>query len=440
MDWTRTQVLSFAPDSGTATRGEAIATTLKWPVLERNTRAIWGECKGSGAKNYKTGVDLQRLAFKCSCPSRKFPCKHSIALMLIFVSESTAFSTKEKNPVWLEEWLLGRDQKEAQTKTLASATETQQKSEALKEKNWQTRLRLMDKGIIDVDIWLLDLIRQGLAQTQGQDYAFWNGMATRMVDAKLGGLAKRIKALQLIQGTTADWPTRMLSELSEIYLLSTGFKQREDLPDGLKKELFSVAGVNIKKEILLSQKGLMDTWTVVGQIEGVEENLNFRRTWLKGSKTKRYALLLDFSFGDAGYTKHWKVASIFTGEIVFYPSSFPLRAVVKSIDLKEESLDDLQGEKHIEIFMDTYAEALSLNPWISNFPCCLEAVIPAIQNDDLYLVDQQKNKIVVNKNNATWKLMSISGGYPITVFGEWSGERLIVLSATVGMRFVDLNS
>ena len=43
-----------------------------------------GECKGSGKSNYVVSADFveeDKPVFRCSCPSRQFPCKHSLGLM-----------------------------------------------------------------------------------------------------------------------------------------------------------------------------------------------------------------------------------------------------------------------------------------------------------------------------------------------------------------------
>ena len=43
-----------------------------------------GECSGSGKTNYITSADFveeDHPVFRCSCPSRQFPCKHSLGLL-----------------------------------------------------------------------------------------------------------------------------------------------------------------------------------------------------------------------------------------------------------------------------------------------------------------------------------------------------------------------
>ena len=76
MQLTRDQILQLAPDDASGKAGLQLATTSKWVARHAHALALWGDCQGSGSSPYKTMVDLANMAFKCSCPSRKFPCKH----------------------------------------------------------------------------------------------------------------------------------------------------------------------------------------------------------------------------------------------------------------------------------------------------------------------------------------------------------------------------
>lgn len=45
---------------------------------------LFGDCKGSGKDNYRPSADFADPAkpvYRCTCPSRQFPCKHSLALL-----------------------------------------------------------------------------------------------------------------------------------------------------------------------------------------------------------------------------------------------------------------------------------------------------------------------------------------------------------------------
>ena len=88
--WTTETVLTLAPDPASAKAGQGLASARKWASLGSGEGLIWGECQGSGASPYQTKCDLSGPAFSCSCPSRKFPCKHGLGLMLIWASAATA--------------------------------------------------------------------------------------------------------------------------------------------------------------------------------------------------------------------------------------------------------------------------------------------------------------------------------------------------------------
>ena len=84
----------------------------KWPTLARAEGVIWGECQGSGSKPYLVGVDIRtpEYASKCSCPSRKFPCKHALALLLLSASGAGSWQNTAP-PEVLEKWLGGRQER-----------------------------------------------------------------------------------------------------------------------------------------------------------------------------------------------------------------------------------------------------------------------------------------------------------------------------------------
>ncbi|MGB8191873.1 MAG: SWIM zinc finger family protein, partial [Chitinophagaceae bacterium] len=81
MNLSEEQILALAPDESSKKSGKELSNASKWVSKGANETALWGECKGSGSKPYQTQVDLANIAFKCSCPSRKFPCKHGLGLL-----------------------------------------------------------------------------------------------------------------------------------------------------------------------------------------------------------------------------------------------------------------------------------------------------------------------------------------------------------------------
>ena len=86
MSFSPEQIIALAPDAPSAKAGRSLATARKWSALGCDERAVWGECQGSGKEPYRTQIDFTEPAFRCMCPSRKFPCKHALGLFLLFVA------------------------------------------------------------------------------------------------------------------------------------------------------------------------------------------------------------------------------------------------------------------------------------------------------------------------------------------------------------------
>ena len=88
LNLTEEQIIQLAPDAASVKAGKGLATRAKWVLLEHSDRAIWGHCQGSGKTPYQTVIDIKNVAFKCSCPSRKFPCKHGLGLLFLYAAQA----------------------------------------------------------------------------------------------------------------------------------------------------------------------------------------------------------------------------------------------------------------------------------------------------------------------------------------------------------------
>lgn len=116
---TEAEVLALSPDAASSKAAKGLQSIGKWPSTGSNEAAVWGECQGSGSKPYQTQVDLSGPAFKCSCPSRKFPCKHGLALMLLRAGGQVGEGGEP--PEWVSSWLLGRQDKAEKKEAKAAA-------------------------------------------------------------------------------------------------------------------------------------------------------------------------------------------------------------------------------------------------------------------------------------------------------------------------------
>ncbi|RNG10382.1 SWIM zinc finger family protein, partial [Streptomyces botrytidirepellens] len=103
--WTAEQVLALAPDAASHKAGGKLAGAASWSGTGARGQAVWGLCAGSGSEPYRTVIDVHGPAYRCSCPSRKFPCKHALGLLLLWGAGGAGVPEGGEPPEWAEQWL-----------------------------------------------------------------------------------------------------------------------------------------------------------------------------------------------------------------------------------------------------------------------------------------------------------------------------------------------
>lgn len=179
------QILALAPDPASAKAGSQLAAAHQWSNLGKSAAALWDECQGSGKTPYKTQVDPNGPAFKCTCPSRKFPCKHELGLYLLSTAEPALFPGGAE-PQWVGDWVSSRQTRQekkadnaiAQDPTASTAATAQAR------KREEKREDKIDAGMRELQTWLHDLAREGLAAVRSRGQGMWDGIAARMADSQ----------------------------------------------------------------------------------------------------------------------------------------------------------------------------------------------------------------------------------------------------------------
>ncbi|MBE9101786.1 SWIM zinc finger family protein [Vacuolonema iberomarrocanum] len=444
MMWTSEQVLALAPDANSAKRGKSLANVSQWPLLGRSEQAVWGECKGSGKTPYRTQIDLAEPAFRCSCPSRKFPCKHGLGLFLLLTERADAFQ-EAPPPDWVTEWLEKRSHsaQRKQTKaTKAAAPEAQAKRA-------QQRATKVAAGLVDLEQWLQDMVNQGLAPLPNQPYRFWDQAAARLVDAQAPGLAQRVRSLASIPHSGNDWPKRMLRSLGLLHLLVQGYQRIETLSPAMQAEVRSQIGwIQTQDELRRraeqgdpSVNGEKDIWQVMGKVTFEEDNLTVQRTWLLGYQTQKPILILNFAHGSQPLDISLVPGTCFVGELILYPGTGIRRAFVVSREAAVPQLADNVVADQVEVAFSRYAQALSQNPWLGSYPMILGQVQPVQQDMCWWVQDTTGHVLPLSAQfQNPFELLAISGGHPLTVFGEWNGAELLPLSVLTETQFLAMEN
>ncbi|MDB5931782.1 MAG: zinc finger, domain protein [Polaromonas sp.] len=434
MELSAESVLALAPDASSAKAATGLLKPAQWPTLGANPAAVWGECQGSGSKPYQTQVDLSGPTFKCSCPSRKFPCKHGLALLLLKAKDASLFKL-DAPPLWVSEWLRAHTER-------VQKKEEKQREQVLKPadpqaalKSQQQRWARIDAGVAELRQWLLDQVARGLGSLGPESRSTWETMAARLVDAKAPGLGQRLGTMadDLMDG--ADWPEKVLRQLGQLQLACEAVARRDGLSEPALADLRILLGWPLDKEAVLAESpGVADHWQVLGVIqEERDNNLQERRVWLEGRQSGRRALVLDHSFGGKGFEQGWFCDSSVQATLAFYPSAGPLRALVAGgtsapVASAAESAAQPASGTSAEQEWRAVAERVAGNPWSGLHPLRCRQAVPCHGDDGFGLRWSGRQLPLQISESQGWALMALSGGQEVSVMGEWNGDALRPLS------------
>lgn len=424
-EWNTEQVLALAPDEAAAKAGKGLARAAQWSELGRADHTLWGAIRGSGKDPYRVRIDLNEPAFKCSCPSRKFPCKHGLGLLLILVEHADAIAPAAP-PDWVAEWIAQRaERREARAARAAEPRAVDADAQAKRAAKRQARV---EDGIEELTLWLKDVIRQGLANAQTRPLSFWEAMAARLVDAQAPGLARGVKRLAELISSGEGWQARALAALGRLHLLCEAHRRIAELPPDIQTDVRIAVGWNVSKDELLALPRRRDTWCVLAQRVEREEQLRVQRTWLLGLATGQAALVLQFAAGAQGFEHAFRLGAQIETDMLFYPGALPIRAMPAGdrgpVDREPRPLPAAPA---LVEALDEYSRALARQPWLERWPMRVGGLLPALRGEpERLLFHDERGRVlpVVARCPSPWEFVAISGGAPLDVFGEWDGDAL----------------
>jgi hypothetical protein len=419
---TQEQVLALAPDQPAAAAAQELANPAKWPTCGVDETAVWGEAKGSGSRPYQTAVDLRNIAYKCTCPSRKLPCKHALGLLLRLANGEIVGG---EQPLWVSEWLERRSER-ATKQAAPPAVPDPEASAKRTEKRWNKILA----GLDECEAFLSDAVSQGLLAVQSA--RSWNEMAARMIDAQAPGVAGRLKQIGAGIGVGDKWPREITAQLGRLTLLIEAARRADSLDANLAADVRTALGIPSRKEDLDTEK-VIDTWDVVGQTTEVEDRLTTCRSWLR-SRSGRWAMHLAFSVAGQPFDFQPIPGTALAAEVQFYPSAWPLRVALGEKELVH--FRPIDGTDWA-VALDTAATAWSKSPWVDLVPVLLHAAQLGSEDGRWFAIDESGDSMPV-KTAEMWEVLGLSGNQPSELFGEWDGRRLKLLSAWGDLGFTTL--
>lgn len=440
----------LATDQSSLKAAAGLAKPAKWSAVgtSRDGALVWGECAGSGANPYRVMADLRDFGNKCTCPSRKFPCKHVLGLLWLNAETIVPF-TPADTPAWVSDWLGRRrssgstpkatddgsaGDKDVHAAQLAEpATPEDPKAAARRETTAAKRTEDTERAVLDaldaLEQWIGDQLRLGLSAFIDDATARCRRIAARLVDGKAAVLAGRIDELpsRLLALPAGDRPRGAAVELGKLALLARAFRAAPR-----DAEIRRLVATSESRETVLANPQTLRVnarWEVLAeQLQTRRDGLVSQTTWLLNlcEAGPRFAMLLDFfpvSVGRRGSV--FAQGEQFQAELAFY-SSQPLRAVL----VQRQSGHDAPVQDWpapVEALTDALTRPLIAEPWALEIPVLLP--LGRIVLDDA--------------NHAWWRSADTTTTLPVA--GEvdglmcatdlkrtaaiWSGSRLTILAA-----------
>ncbi|WP_282786410.1 DUF5691 domain-containing protein, partial [Nocardia sp. CC201C] len=339
-------------------------------------------------------------------------------------------------------------------------------------------------GLADLDMWLADQVRTGLAQMDRSHQVF-EAVAARMVDAQAPGVARALRELAHV-GTRADWPQRLLRELGRLHLLIAAHQRLDHLSPALRASVRTHIGYPTPVDSVREQPAVRDIWQVLATRTTVEDGLYSRRTWLRGTTTARWALLLDHHYGSPTFPQDTPAPGVhIDADLHYYPAAAPLRAVWgerygepashtqrPNADIASASpppgplpapgpetstappaaasagigRDPVTGPPGsidaaglgISAALGAHAAAVGADPLLRSWPMMLVDVVPVRSENGWYVVEAAGDSLPVTvEDGEPWRMLGVSGGHPVTVVGEWTTDGLVPLAVHAGGTVVD---
>ena len=153
-------------------------------------------------------------------------------------------------------------------------------------------------GLDELDQWLCDQIRGGIAGLEEQ------AMPTstpwlREWSMQAPGVAGMLRAIPA-EFASVGWPSRVLEQLGALHLLVQAHRRLDQLPADLAATVRARIGYSVSKSEVLSLPGVVDHWFAVGMVDTAEYRLVTRRVWLYGAGSGRWAVIMSFGAPPGG--------------------------------------------------------------------------------------------------------------------------------------------
>lgn len=449
--WQVEQVLALAPSASAMAAAQPLAVPSRWTGTGCSGSAVWGRCLGSSGEPYECVVDHVAVSAACTCPSRRRPCKHVLALLLLWVRGQVPAMAL---PASLQPRLATAAPLQPQTGPVKAGPSAQPAAASTAgapapgapsdpapqpttppARN-DDRAARMAAGLAELDRWLLDRVRTGLAHPSVAEYRTWDELASRLVNAQLSGLANRVRRLAGSVGAGVGWHEHVLAEVGVLHLLAQAGRRLGELPPQLGDSVAAALGWQVRQADVLSGVPVTDDWMVMGRSDVREDRIEVRRVWLLGRATGRWAMVLSFAAYQQVLDTSLEVGTQVRADVFRYPGVLGLRSLVGPRHGEPTAAFDTPAGS-VAAACRSVGAAVAAEPWVERVPCCVSGV-PARSDGGWVLTDSEGSLPLQASPAALAVLLACSQGSPLAVTAEWTPSGLVPLTIHLPDRVVDI--
>jgi hypothetical protein len=245
-----------------------------------------------------------------------------------------------------------------------------------------------------------------------------------------------VRRMAWLPGAHPAWTEELLDRLGALALLVHAYRRKGELDPALERDVEQLVGHPLEQAEVVAHGDIAeDRWHVLGQVLDEDERMRMQRAWLRGERSGRTAVVLQFAAGGARFAESLAPGTAFAGALAFWPGALPRRALVHRRG-PAEPIAVLHGAAPIAAFLCHHAAALARMPWLESDLAALARVVPVPHDSEggFRVADAAGHALRLGGRDHRL-LFAVSGGHPIDVVGEWDGYRLRPLTAIADGRF-----
>jgi hypothetical protein len=356
-----------------------------------------------------------------------------LALLTLYAESQSDFKDTTC-PDWVSEWLDTRDnRKEKKAERDANPKEVDKKAQA---KRQEQRADKVTQGIQDLSRWMQDIAQIGFSELPNKPFSYWEGVASRLVDAQATGLATRVRELGSIAASGKEVMPRLTEAFGQLFLLIEGYSNQQNLPINLQADVRQCIGWSYTQDELRATPPVDDDWLVLAVQQSIDAKLIAQFSWLLGVNTGKPACVIQFAHATqrASLSLGWRSGTRIRGNLHFYPSATPLRAIVGDstvIQPEATSNSGLSRFNSPETMLENFVSMRNQNPWLEQFLFTLSQVRFVKVDGAMVLIGEKNSSLGLPVNPKMcdqWLLLAISAGRAVNAAVIWDGEMVMPIA------------